>query len=101
MHKTASPTPNPLTPIAFITPGLFGLGVWVYCVEFSLTMAHESEKQTRKQRIDTRLKNLGWTIVPYKLGSDTSAFTKHAVEEYPTASGPADYALFVEGRLLG
>lgn len=25
----------------------------------------------------------------------------HAVEEYPTANGPADYALFVKGQLLG
>ena len=32
---------------------------------------------------------------------DTRTFTRHAVEEYPTANGPADYALFVEGRLLG
>ena len=25
----------------------------------------------------------------------------HAVEEYPTETGPADYALFVNGKLLG
>jgi type I restriction enzyme, R subunit len=28
------------------------------------------------------------------------AYTNHAVTEYPTANGPADYALFVAGRLL-
>lgn len=31
----------------------------------------------------------------------TTALTAHAVEEYPTAHGPADYALFVDGQLLG
>ena len=30
-----------------------------------------------------------------------SKLTCHAVEEFPTANGPADYALFVKGRLLG
>jgi type I restriction enzyme R subunit len=29
------------------------------------------------------------------------ALTRHAVEEFPTSNGPADYALFVERRLLG
>ena len=32
---------------------------------------------------------------------DFSTLTNHAVEEYPTDNGPADYALFVEGKLLG
>lgn len=64
-------------------------------------MAEESEKVTRKKRIDTKLKKLGWQIVPYEIGLNTSLLTNHAVEEYPTGTGPADYALFVEGRLLG
>lgn len=61
----------------------------------------ESEKVTRKKRIDPKLKKLGWVVTPYYLGMDTSLLTNHAVEEYPTESGPSDYALFVEGRLLG
>jgi type I restriction enzyme, R subunit len=32
---------------------------------------------------------------------DTSRLDGQAVEEYPTANGPADYALFVKGMLLG
>ena len=32
---------------------------------------------------------------------DLSGLNSHAVEEFPTADGPADYALFVEGRFLG
>jgi type I restriction enzyme, R subunit len=61
----------------------------------------ESEKITRKKRIDPRLVKLGWTVMPYVLGLNTSGLQAHAIEEYPTASGPADYALFVEGRLIG
>ncbi len=61
----------------------------------------ESEKTTRKKRIDPRLKALGWIVTPYMLGLDTSKLSNHAVEEYPTASGPSDYALFVDGRLIG
>jgi type I restriction enzyme, R subunit len=62
---------------------------------------NEPEKVTRKKRIDANLKNLGWNIVPYETGLNTSTLTQHAVEEYPTSNGPADYALFVNGQLLG
>ena len=64
-------------------------------------MSQESESKTRKQRINTKLKPLNWQIIKYRDGLDTSALQCHAVEEYPTANGPADYALFVKGRLLG
>ncbi|MEP6490354.1 DEAD/DEAH box helicase family protein [Microcoleus vaginatus GB2-A3] len=64
-------------------------------------MSQESESKTRKQRINTKLKSLNWQIIKYRDGFDTSALQCHAVEEYPTANGPADYALFVKGRLLG
>ena len=61
----------------------------------------ESEKITRKRRIDPRLKHLGWIVTPYLLGMDTSLLRNHAIEEYPTENGPADYALFMDGRLIG
>lgn len=64
-------------------------------------MSQESEKTTRKTRIDSKLKRLGWKVIPYYLGLDTSKLVSHAIEEYPTENGPADYALFVEGRFLG
>lgn len=64
-------------------------------------MDKESEWKTRKQRINTKLRSLNWQIVKYRKGFDTSILQYHAVEEYPTANGPADYALFVKGRLLG
>lgn len=63
----------------------------------------EPEWQTRKQRIDTRLRALHppWEIIPYREGLDLSALHGVAVEEFPTAHGPADYALFVHGSFLG
>lgn len=64
---------------------------------------NESEWKTRKLRIDKRLTGLSspWTIVHYHDGLNPSQLSHHAVEEYPTDNGPADYALFVDGKLLG
>ena len=64
-------------------------------------MISESEWLTRKKRIDSRLTPLGWRIVKFSEGIVTSSLDKVAVEELPTASGPADYALFISGKLLG
>lgn len=64
-------------------------------------MPYESEKVTRKLRIDKQLQSTGWVIIPYSSGLDISALTCHAVEEWPTSNGPADYALVVNGKLLG
>ena len=64
---------------------------------------NEAEWQTRKQRINTRLRAMHpvWEIIRYRGGLDLSSLACHAVEELPTANGPADYALFVAGKLLG
>src|SRR5262245_15910363 len=64
-------------------------------------LSEESEWQTRKRRIDTRLKAWGWEIVPFDSARSLSQYHMHAVEEYPTENGPADYALFIGGRILG
>lgn len=61
----------------------------------------ESEAQTRKERIDTKLRNAGWKIVPFQDGMNLGTLTNHAIEEFPTANGPADYALVSAGQLLG
>ena len=42
-----------------------------------------------------------WKIIRYHESLDLSALHCVAVEEYPTENGPADYALFVDGILLG
>ena len=66
-------------------------------------MSEELEWKTRRDRINKKLRalNPGWEIIKYKEGLDLSKLTNHAVEEYPTENGPADYALFVDGILLG
>ncbi|KKI90689.1 hypothetical protein WQ54_19410 [Bacillus sp. SA1-12] len=61
----------------------------------------ENEKETRKKRIDKKLKDAGWIIIANKDVNNYSYLEYHAVEEYPTDTGPADYALFVKGNLLG
>jgi type I site-specific restriction endonuclease len=60
-----------------------------------------SEAGARRDLIDRMLRRQGWSIVPYVPGRPTSAYIHHAVTEYPTANGPADYALFVGGILVG
>jgi type I restriction enzyme R subunit len=66
-------------------------------------MTEELEWKTRKDRIDRKLKSLNppWSIIKHHDGLDTSSLQSHAVEEYPNANSPADYALFVRGKFLG
>jgi type I restriction enzyme R subunit len=61
----------------------------------------EKEWQTRKKRIDPKLKGLGWKVVPYTPGLSLTSFDQHAVTEYPTDNGPADYALVLDGGVVG
>ena len=63
----------------------------------------ELEWKTRRERINTKLTSLPqpWKIIKYREGLNFAELTHHAVEEYPTDNGPADYALFVKGLLLG
>lgn len=62
---------------------------------------YEAEWLTRKKRIDTRLKQKRWKLLPFSAGLDLKTLDRCAVEELPTANGPADYALFVGGQCLG
>lgn len=66
-------------------------------------MTQEPEWKTRIKRINTKITSLNpaWIIIKYEDNLDTSQLERHAVEEYPTAKGYADYALFVKGQLLG
>lgn len=61
----------------------------------------ESERRTRRQRIDPGLKAHGWTVEPFIPGRPLDRYTAHALAEFPTANGPADYALVVDGQVLG
>ena len=62
----------------------------------------ENEWTTRKTRIDKKLISLSqpWEIIHYSDSLVLNDLTNHAVEEFPTENGPADYALFVNGQLM-
>src|ERR1051326_5406378 len=60
----------------------------------------EREWQTRKTRIDGRLKAQGWTVVPFDPSRPPASYRHHALQEYPTDNGPADYVLVANGRII-
>jgi len=57
----------------------------------------ELEWKTRKERIDKALAR-HWSIVKHSSTLDEATLTNHAVIEYHTANGPADYVFFVNGQ---
>jgi type I restriction enzyme R subunit len=61
----------------------------------------ESERRTRQERVDPALKSQGWKTVLFDAARPLSHYSSHAITEYPTQNGPADYALVVDGQLLG
>jgi type I restriction enzyme R subunit len=66
----------------------------------STASPNNSEWLTRKKLIDVRLRAAGWRVVPSS-GVPLAKLDRCAIEEYPTESGPADYALCADGRILG
>jgi type I restriction enzyme R subunit len=65
------------------------------------TSEQNSEWLTRKRLIDPKLRAAGWEIVPFSLGMPLRSYSGCAIEEFETANGPADYALCVDGAILG
>lgn len=61
----------------------------------------ETEAATRELRIAHSLTARGWTVVSFTPEVPIADYARHAVRDYPTDNGPANYALFVDGRLLG
>jgi type I restriction enzyme R subunit len=57
----------------------------------------ELEWKTRKERIDKSLEK-HWVVIKHTAFLDCSNLSNHAVTEYPTANGPADYVFFVNGK---
>lgn len=62
---------------------------------------YEPEWLTRKQRVDPKLKASGWRVVPFSEKKSLRDYDRCAIEEYPTENGPADYALCLDGKILG
>jgi len=60
-----------------------------------------SEWLTRKLLIDGKLKAAGWKVAPFAPEKPLVLYDKYAIEEFPTANGPADYALCLGGQIVG
>ena len=57
------------------------------------------EEKARKV-IDEKLEQSGWTIQDLAMVNPMASLGV-AVREYPTSTGPVDYALFIEGKPVG
>jgi type I restriction enzyme R subunit len=65
-------------------------------------VSSELERQTRRQRIDPRLKVAGWRVTPFAAGKPLTGYgNAAAVTEFETEAGPADYALWDHNEALG
>ncbi len=63
-------------------------------------MPGEVERQTRKNRIDFKLEDVGWKVTKYDTSKSLDYYTSNAIEEYPTLNGPADYALVDNNQII-
>ena len=63
-------------------------------------MTNQTPEEIARDHIDKQLADCGW-IVQNKKQVNLSAGPGLAIREYPTASGPADYVLFVDGKPVG
>jgi len=65
----------------------------------------ELDEATTRILIDDQLRAAGWMVDSSKLrhsaGTRAQPGQSIAISEWPTASGPVDYALFIEGRCVG
>jgi type I restriction enzyme, R subunit len=60
-----------------------------------------SERLTRKRLIDPKLRAAGWKIISFSPQKSLLNDGPCAIEEFETAYGPADYALYVDGHIVG
>jgi type I restriction enzyme R subunit len=63
-------------------------------------MTNQNPEQIARDNIDRQLIACGWIIQKYK-NKNVFAGIGVAITEYPTETGPADYALFVDGKPVG
>lgn len=63
-------------------------------------MTNQNPEQIARDNIDRQLIDCGWIIQKFK-DKNVFAGIGVAITEYPTETGPADYALFVDGKPVG
>lgn len=61
---------------------------------------NQTPEQIARDQIDKLLENAGWQV-QHKSKINLNACKGIAIQEYPTSVGPADYALFVNGKPVG
>ena len=65
----------------------------------------ELDEATTRVLIDDQLRSAGWTVdsavLRHAAGARPEPGKSMAIAEWPTASGPVDYALFIDGRCVG
>lgn len=57
-------------------------------------------EERARQKIDARLEQSGWIIQDLRTVNPMAGLGV-AVREYPTSTGPVDYALFIDGKPVG
>jgi type I restriction enzyme R subunit len=65
------------------------------------TVPEDSEWLTRKKLIDNELRAVVWRVTPHYDGGVLSRLDRCAVEAFPTSAGHANYALVLDGRVVG
>jgi len=65
----------------------------------------ELDEATTRVLIDEQLRSAGWTVdsarIRHASGARPQLGQKVAIAEWPTETGPVDYALFIDGRCVG
>ena len=62
-------------------------------------MERKSPEQETRKKIDLMLGKSGWEVI--KFGNTIPKKGAFAVKEYPTKSGPVDYALVIDSDIVG
>ena len=57
-------------------------------------------EEKAREKIDKKLEQAGWSIQDMRQLNPIAALGI-AVREFPTSTGPVDYALFVDGKPVG
>ena len=65
-----------------------------------LEATNMTPEERARQLIDARLAQSGWVVQDLKKVNPMASLGV-AVREYPTSTGPVDYALFVDGKPVG
>ena len=65
-----------------------------------MTPEEKTPEKRARQKIDRRLEQSGWVIQDMKRMNPMASLGV-AIREYPTSTGPVDYALFVAGKPVG